>query len=367
MKRIQKSKKKSPNKKSIKASLRPAFLKRKNSEEKFKEAISEVPKITDQTITEHREALLSEARKFIYPLSHSKHRLVRISVYLFIVALILFFIFCYLDLYVFQSSSGFIYSVSEVIPFPVAKAGPSYISFHSYLFELRRNMHYYESQQNVNFANSKEKAQLNNLKQQAMDKVITDAYTKQLAKKYNISVSSKEVDNEISILQQQNKLGNNDKVLASVLRDYWGWTITDFREELTSELLQQKVAAYLDKSTFNLATSVDSMLQKGSDFSTLALQYSTDQSTKNNGGQYASPITTSSNFVSPIIISELFKMKVGQISGVINTGFNLEILKVDSINSGSITASHIEFNIKPITYFINPLEKQSPPSQYITI
>ena len=51
---------------------------------------------------------------------------------------------------VFQSTSGFIYDVSLVVPFPVAKAGPNWVSYESYLFELRRNMHYYQTQQQAN-------------------------------------------------------------------------------------------------------------------------------------------------------------------------------------------------------------------------
>ena len=351
----------------LRKSFKIPFLNKNDAEKRFKKAISEAPKITDKTLTEHREALLGDARKFIYPLSHSKHRRVKISISLFIFAVIVFFIFCYFDLYIFQSTSGFIYSVSEVVPFPVAKAGSSYISFHSYLFELRRNMHYYESQQNVNFSNKNEKAQLLNLKQQAMNKVITDAYTKQLAKKYNISVSSSEINNEIHLLQVQNKLGNNNQVLASVLRDYWGWTISDFRTELSSELLQQKVALFLSNSTLKEAQTVDAMLLKGANFSSLASEYSSDQATKNNGGQYPTSITVNSNFISPILINQLFKMKVGQISGVINTGFNLEIVKLDSESGGSLVASHIQFNIQPISYFIKTLEKQNPPKEYIGI
>ena len=56
---------------------------------------SDVPQITNETIAEHREDVLSGARKYIYPLQHSKHRIVVITAFLVtttIVALFVYFI-----------------------------------------------------------------------------------------------------------------------------------------------------------------------------------------------------------------------------------------------------------------------------------
>src|ERR1700757_4024404 len=50
------------------------------TEEKVSEALSSVPRITNETVAEHREEVLSTARKYIYPLQHSKHHVGRISV-----------------------------------------------------------------------------------------------------------------------------------------------------------------------------------------------------------------------------------------------------------------------------------------------
>src|SRR5487761_1741013 len=138
-------------------------------EERVSEAISNVPRITNDTVADHREDVLSSARKYIYPLQHSKHRVVRISVSLLVLVVISFFAICALDLYKFQGTSGFIYDVSSIIPFPVAKTGNTWISYESYLFELRRNMHYYTSQQQANFASKDGKTQLARLKEQALN------------------------------------------------------------------------------------------------------------------------------------------------------------------------------------------------------
>lgn len=343
------------------------YRKTKDADAKYKGALSDVSKITEGTLPEHREEVLGSARKFIYPLKHSRHHFVRLSIGILIAAIVAFFAYSTLELYYFQSTSDFVYSISEVIPFPVAKAGPYWVSYYSYLFELRRNMHYYQTQQQVNFSSANGKLQLANLKKQAMNQVVLNAYVKQLASKYNVSVNSTEVNNEIALVREENRLGNNNQVLEGVLKDYWGWTMSDFKQELSQELLQQAVVAKLDTTTDNTASSVYKQLIGGANFATEAQQYSDDTATKTNGGQYAFALTPTTDSVAPQIVAEVFSLKAGQISSVINTGYSLEIVKVISVSGNSVTAAHIQFNFQPITTYTNPLQKASPPKEYISL
>ena len=239
----------------------PKFSGRNESESKLTEAIESLPRITNETVAEHREELLRGARKYIYPLKHTKHRVVVISVSLLVSAVVLFFAYTILALYKFQSNSTFIYYVTQVIPFPIAKAGPDYVAYENYLFELRHYMHYYETQQQVNFSSPAGQQQLDAFKKQAMDEVVQGAYVKQLAVKYNVSVSDQEVDNEVSLLQQQNRLGSSNQEFADVLKEFWGWSISDFKRELKSQLLSQKVVAKLDTGTYSRANAALQQLQ----------------------------------------------------------------------------------------------------------
>ncbi len=341
--------------------------KSKNTEDKLKGALSEVSKITEDTLQDHREEVLGSARKFIYPLQHSRHHFVRLSIGILIAAIVVFFAYTSLEIYYFQSTSSFIYSISNVIPFPVAKAGSRWVSYSSYLFQLRRNMHYYETQQQTNFSTTNGKLQLVSLKKQAMNQVIQNAYVKQLAAKNNVKITNSQVNNEIKLVKEENRLGNNNQVLEGVLKDYWGWTMSDFKRELKQELLQQAVVAKLDTRTNQTAANVYNQLIHGANFSTLAQEYSTDTSTKNSGGQYPFTITPNTANLAPQITAIVFSMKPGQISEPINTGYSLEIIKVLSITGNSIQAAHIQFNFQPISMYISPLEKAHPYKEYISI
>lgn len=337
----------------------------KTTEEKLSDAISSVPRITNETVSEHREEVLSSARKYIYPLEHSKHRIVRVSLALLATAVIGFFALTTFSLYKSQNTGGFVYDVTRIVPFPVAKAGSSWVSYESYLFELRRNMHYYQTQQQANFSSKDGKDQLHRLKRQAMDQVIQDAYVKQLAKQNGVSITDQNVNNQLDIVRSQNRLGSNNRVFREVLKEFWGWSEADFKRELKQQLLKQAVASKLDIAASRKAQVALQQLNTGVDFAKLAGDVSEDQTTKGSGGQYPSTISVSDRGLPPAVTNALFKLKPGQISSVINTGYTLEILKLIDNTNGSAHAAHIQFNLKDVSNFVKPVQDQNAPHQFI--
>jgi len=335
---------------------RPSGLRRRqNTEERVAQALENVPRITNETVAEHREDVLKTARKYIYPLEHSRHRVVRITIALFISVVLLFFVYCGLALYKFQSTNGFIYGVTRVIPFPVAKTGPRWVSYESYLFELRRNMHYYHTQQQANFTTRDGREQLKRLKSQALAQVVQDAYVKQLAAKNHVSVSSQAVDTEVNLVRSQNRLGSNDRVFKDVLNQFWGWNEADFKRELQAQLLQQAVVTKLDTATTTRAQSVLNQLKGGADFATTATASSDDLNTKAAGGQYPMVLTPTDRDIAPQITAAVFSQQPGQTSDIINTGYTLEIVKTIDRSGNTAHGAHIQFNLKPITDYTKPL------------
>lgn len=330
--------------------------------------LGDVPKITTESIAEHREEVLSGARKFIYPLEHSKRKVVFITVVISIITIVAFTIYCGLALYKFYHHNAFLYRVTQVVPFPIAKAGSAYVEYENYLFELRRYIHYYETQQRNLFGGED---QINTYRKEALNKVVNNAYVKELAKKNGVSVSDKEVDQRIAIVREQNRLGANNKVFADVLRDYWGWSIADFKRDLKDHMLAEKVSAKLDLEAQNKAKSAFEQIAGGADFVAVAKQVSEDPATKEAGGDYGFSITRTNPNVPPEVIDQLFKMAPGSYSGVIsasrldiNRSDTLEILKVNSNDGTTVTAQHISFNLKDAAVYVEELKKQQPVRNY---
>lgn len=326
-----------------------------------------VPRITNETIATHREDVLKSARKYIYPLQHSKNRIVIITTSIIIVAIVAFFSYCTLALYKFQDYSTFLYRVTQVIPFPIARVEGHFVSYNNYLFELDHYVHYYETQQKLNFNSTSGQQQLANYKQTALNKVIDDAYISYLASKNKITVTNTEVNNQITIARQENRLGDNQAELASVLKSYYGWSINDYKRELKTKVLAENLVSQLDTATHTRANNALADLNKGADFGGLASLVSDDTATKANGGSYGFPITQNNINVPPNVVSELFLLKPGTYSGIINTGYSLEIDKNISEQNNQIQAAHIVFNFQDINNYLNPLKEKNKARVYITL
>lgn len=352
-------------KQKIKQILAKRPKRRQSPESSLEQAIRGIPRITNETVAEHREEVLSSARKYIYPLQHSAHKVVVISSTLITVAIVAFFTYTLLALYRFNSTTTFIYRVSQVIPFPVAKAGSDYVAYENYLFELRHYIHYYQTQQKVDFNTESGKRQLEAFRQRALDGVVTNAYVKQLAAQNKISVSNQEVNDQIAIVQAQNRLGGNQKVFEDVLKEFWGWSIDDFKRELKQQLLAQKVVDKLDTGTHQQAQDVLSKIAAGQDFTQLAQQFSQDKNTATSGGDYGFAITKTNRDIPPAVVNELFKMQVNQTSGIINTGSTLEIVKLKEKTGDQVKAAHISFVFKGIDAYVKPLEDKQKTTKYI--
>ena len=343
--------------------LKPRVRKRKGS-------TSVVPagRITNDTVAEHREQVLGRARKYIYPLQQSKHRLVVISVTLFLIALVVFFSYCVLALYKFKSNSTFLYKVTQVIPFPVARTGNDFVAYENYFFEINHYTHYYKTQQDLDLDSEAGMLQIAEFKKRALEKVINDAYIKEIANQKGIKVSNSEVNDEIAKVRNQNRLGSSDKEFRAVLRDFWGWSENDFKRSLKTQLLTEKVISALDTEAHDKANATAASLKNGEDFAAVAKEVSEEPISKAAGGDYGFVIELTNRDIDPSVTDALFKLKDGEVSGVIDVGYGLEIVKrVQTQGDGKVKASHIVFNYNDIGQYLNDMKDQKKARSYLRL
>lgn len=352
----------------VKKKLR--HLREKRQLRKEKRENGDVPRITNENVAEHREEILSGARKYIYPLQHSKHRIVLWTATLFIAAVLVMTTALVILFYRQQSSSRFIYQVSKVVPFPVARIGTTLVSYENYLFELRHYIHYYETQQGLSFETEAGRDQLASYKKRALDDVVDLAYTKQIAAELDVRVSDEEVDEQIRIAREQNRLGSSDDILEDVLRNYWNWSIADFRRSLENELLVQKVTRALDSQTEDRAREALAKIKAGNDFAAVAKEYSQDDLTKESGGEFGE-VDASNRNVSQATVDTLLNLQQDQVSDVkvipYQTGYALEIVKNLEDKGDSARGAHIIFVLKDLGEELNNRKEQKPYRLYIKL
>lgn len=326
-----------------------------------------VPRITNKTVSDDREEVLSGARKLIYPLQHPKRYIVMFSTILFVLAIVGFFTYSTLALYRYQTTSNFMYRVTQVLPFPVARSGSMFIAYENYLFELRHYIHYYENQQGIDFDTDVGAQQLDEFRRRALEKVINDAYIRKIAEEEGINVSFQEIEEQIALVRRQDRLGNSNEMLEGVLRDFFDWSIDDFRRNLEQQLLAQKVVAAFDDETRERADEAFTALQDGADFAEVASEYSQDPATVEQGGEFGFDITRTSRDIAPKTVDVLFSLEEGEISEVINIGYASQIVRLLERDGDNVRAAHILLPFEDIDTYVNEAKESEPARAYITL
>jgi parvulin-like peptidyl-prolyl isomerase len=291
-------------------------------------------RITNETVAEHRERILAGGRKFKYPLQTPKHRIVLVTVLLVVFAAVGFFGFFTWSLYGGQNTSQFTQRLAQVLPYPVASVDGTQVRYSDYLLELRSSLHYLSTKENVNFGSEDGKRQLEYQKRLALNKSEEDAYVSKLAAQQNITVTSKEVDDFVKQQINNNQLGVSEQVFTQVIRDYYDWSLDEYKVSVKHQLLRKKVVAHLDAVGYQRAQQVIAMLNSGKDFADEAKAASDDPIAKTSGGDVG---TISQNTDDPSgIIAAAKALQPGQISPIIEGTDGFYIVKLYEAKNNTI-------------------------------
>ena len=196
---------------------------------------------------------------------------------------------------------------------------------------------------------------MNDLAQGVLDGLIEQTLIDQEAAKQRITVSDKEVDDEIKALSDMR--GGQDQLkewMQSIgitepeLRDL-------ARQELTTSALSEKIAQQTPKTaeyvhayhilvnTEAEAKQILAQLQGGAKFDTLAKTKSIDASTAPAGGDLDWFAQGTGAVIWEEVENAAFQLKPGQISGVVPSSVGYHIIKVDGRETRPLTAEDAAF------------------------
>ncbi len=311
-----------------------------------KKPAKKVPlKITNDTIAEHREQILAGGRKFKYPLQYSKHKILINAVIVAMAAILLFSGWLWVMLYRVQATGDFFYSVTRIVPLPVARVDDEWVRYSDYLRRIRADIFYYENQESKDFQTEDGQRELNYNKRRELIVTQRVAYAEGIARDKGINVTDAEVDARIDA--QQKSDGSDEATMTRMLKAYYNWTMAEYRQTIRDQLLEQKVAFAVDDSAKNKAAKVVERLNAGEDFAAVAVETSDDPSVETTGGAM---IARSGDLDSTGLIAAARALEPGQVSKPIegrtaDNRYALFIVKLDSKTDSETRYSLITINL----------------------
>ena len=288
----------------------------------------------------------------------------------FLLVVIIFGVF----VYGYQSDAPAVKAVAGYIPYPVERVngGLNFVTYNAYLFEIDANKKAIQNNAKLNnqpaidFNSADGKKQVVEIKKHAIDKLKSDALTAQLAHKYKLKVTSKEVNDLVN--QFYTRYGGKDTLLKT-LKQYYGWNLNDLKgviyKQLLAKKLEDKIAAdpTIDAQTKAKANDVAKQIKAGGDFATIAKQ-SSQASDAANGGDLGT-------FVKGQVPEEIQKAldatPVASVSDPVKTKYGYEIVKVNSKSGDTYSASHILIKTVDFTTWFNDQLKNAKVNVYIII
>lgn len=343
----------------------------KPAQAKIKRATTQKPVVTDaqeaqervtnESVSRHRDEVLSKGRRFKYPFRHSKHRVAIISIGVVVAAVVLLGSFTAGQLYRKQSTSNFTQSVTSILPFPVAKVNGDYTSYESYLFELGSSLHWQEKYGTTDLKSPDGKRQIDYLKRSALDKAMTNTIAHVLAEKNDISVSAKEVEDVVA------RIKANGGDLGQILGESFDFTEDELRRYIKDNILRQKVARDLDTEAPKRAAAILSEIRSGKPFADAAKASSEDLETKQLGGDIGVVERGRANLPQEVS-AKLFQLQPGQVSDVIKTSSDYFIVTVtEKVDENRVKVAVIRVKVKDMTQYLKEYREQKKVKEYIKL
>ena len=343
---------------------------KKNAKSKVKEAADDTagPRITSDTVAEHREEILSGARRFIYPLQHTRKRVVIISSMIIVGVIVGSIAFSSLLLYRYQSTSTFAYRVSQILPYPIAKVDGDWVPYENYLFEMSYSLYYFQTttQEGVDINSSEGEQIVKELKIQALEKVKLDAVAQKLAEENGIEVTQEDIDRQIELIRNNSGVGDSDEAFEEIIRSSYNWNQNDLERSLRLQLTRQALPRVLDTETIEEAAKAKAELDAGAKFGDIALKYSDDRLTKEANGVIGL-ISRTDTALPPEFIEAAFSLEEGETSEIVESRFGLHIIKINKVDGDEREVAHVLFQYFDVEEFLRAELEKLDSVDYITI
>lgn len=334
---------------------------------KKKEQAKVPPRITNETVAEHRERVIAGGRKFKYPIQYARHRLVFNATIIATVGVFLLLIAGWVLMYPMQNSSGVAYRISRVIPLPVGSINGEAVLYSDYLASYRSSAYYLNKNPEVRLNTNDGQVQLNHIKRQSLNLAERVAYARQLARQHNISISGSDVD---AVIEQERITANGrvsqDTYDASI-KMLFGENASDYRFRTANAMLESRVAFAVDVKAKQQIEAAMTMLKQGKSFDDAVGGANALSGGKANAGK-SGLIDVTSKF-NGLRVQSVAGLKKDELSGIMQsaTADGFYIVKITEKTEKKIAFDYVHVPLQEFTTQFAKLKTDGKIQEYISV
>ncbi len=325
-------------------------------------------RITNETVAEHREQILAGGRKFKYPIQYARHRIVINTLIVAFASAVLLMSLTWWQLYIAQNSSTFMYRMTRIVPVPVATIDGQSAPFDDYLARYRFNEFWLNKYGEVKLDSKDGQSQMSYIKRQVLNLSVENAYAKKLAGQYNVSVSSDDVNQLITMQRNTSNGVISEETYYAALQMTNGWSEADLRSSLQRTILRNKVAFAYDTQASEQVKQAEPLVKAvGSDFTKIAEQLASLKGGKILVGQ-TGPIAKTGSF-SGLSITKVSQLEKGAVAGPFKatTDDGYYFVRVIDTTDTQVDLSYLKVPLTMFSAKIDELRKAGKIHEYIHI
>jgi hypothetical protein len=236
-------------------------------------------RITNGTIDEHREEVLSKGRKFKYPLQYAKNKLIINTVVLSTITIAAVSVFGWVQMYKVQNTSDIAYRVTQFIPLNVAKVDGKGVLYSDYLMQLRSSITVIERQSGKLDDSEDSKRQMEYYKRIALDNSEVSAYVMKLAKELDIKIDRERIKTVFNEHRDAGGVEVTEKNFIKIINDNYGLSRSEYeRMFIELPLLRQEVQVRIDDDAKDIVKRLEAALKSdGSNFDLVSGEFAKNE------------------------------------------------------------------------------------------
>lgn len=336
--------------------------KKDGSKKSEKQDDSVIARVTDANLEEYKKDIIQKGKRFIKPVHTSRRKIVRNSLIVAVLVIVLMISSVAVSIYRYNSTSGFIYQVSRIIPFPAARVNGDFVEYWEYLFIVKFNENYLRDYE---FNNGEvDQSRIDNVRSYAFHEAKKNTVLHQEARKMHISVSNAEIESQLSLLES---FAGSDKRRDDIIREYYGIEAGDLAKLIEVQLLKTKLAPLISIDAKAKIEEAKQALSDGTSFADVVKNYSEDANSVVSGGSLG-VVDPNSTDLPQSLVEAGMALGVGEYSDIVlsDSGFHV-MTKLADNTDGKAELGHIFVYFSDVDDYLENILDEATVTDYIHV